>query len=206
MNILILAFEILGTVAFAISGTVAALKKKMDLLGVITMGVVTAVGGGILRDVLLGQIPPKAFLNPVFTVIAIAVSLLSFLLSKKHFTKWHKFYDTTLTLMDAIGLGIFTVVGAGVSVDLYGYQPLLNIFMGTVSGVGGGVMRDIFCMQTPLIFTKHFYATASIIGAVLYTALRYLIDPITAGIAGVICIVLLRLLASKFLWNLPNAE
>ncbi len=207
MNILVLILEILGTIAFSVSGVMLALKKKMDLLGVLIMGFITALGGGITRDILLGQTPPNAFLNPMLPLISLLTSLVVFLLSTKKIAgKYTKYYNMILFAMDSIGLGIFTVVGVEVSQNLYGLNLLLNIFMGTLTGVGGGVIRDLFSCQIPIIFTKHFYATASIIGSVTYIALYYMFNSLIAGIVAILVVILLRICASRYLWNLPKAE
>ncbi len=207
MDILVLLFEIVGTVSFAISGALIAMHKKMDLLGVIFMGFTTAVGGGVIRDVLLGQIPPKIFLNPLYPVIALVTSLIVFFVFKKNISKSDAFSHTTILLiMDSVGLAVFTVVGIEASQELYGFNPLLNVFMGVLTGVGGGVMRDTFTCQIPYIFTKHFYATSSIIGSVVYLILYYSVNPFVAGVVGMLSVFALRMAASKYLWNLPKAE
>ncbi len=207
MNIVLLIFEIIGTVAFSVSGVLSALHRKMDLLGVVFMGLITSVGGGVLRDLLLGQMPPRAFLDPTYAIIAIITSLLVFIVFK---IKWLKSdavsHAKLLLIMDSIGLAVFTIVGIEVSQNVYGFNLLLNLFMGVVTAVGGGVMRDACSCQIPYIFTKHFYASASIIGAVLYIVLNLFTEPLIAGLLGIFSIFLLRILASKFMWNLPKAD
>ena len=205
MSVLIVIFEIIGTVAFSISGVIVDQKKKMDLLGVLIMGLVTAVGGGITRDIFLGQTPPKAFINPMLPIISIVTSLAVFLLVTKYGVKEpNVYYNRIFFIMDSIGLAVFTVVGIEVSQSVYGFNLLLNLFMGTLTSVGGGVMRDLFSCQIPVIFTKHFYAMASTIGAAIYCMLYYIFYPIYAGIIAMISIVLLRVFASKYRWNLPK--
>ncbi len=207
MDILVFLFEIVGTVSFAISGALIAMHKKMDLLGVVIMGFTTAAGGGVIRDVLLGQIPPKIFLNPVYPIIALVTSLVVFFVFKKNMSKGDALsHATVLLVMDSIGLSVFTIVGIEASQELYGFNPLLNVFMGVLTAVGGGVMRDTFSCQIPYIFTKHFYATSSIIGSVVYLLLYHLINPFVGGVVGMLCVFVLRMVASKFLWNLPKAE
>ncbi len=207
MDILVLLFEIIGTVSFAISGALIAMQKKMDLLGVVFMGFTTAVGGGVIRDVLLGQIPPKIFLNPTYPIVAIITALIVFCVFKKNVSGGNALsHATVLLMMDSVGLAVFTVVGIEASQALYGFNPLLNLFMGVLTAVGGGVMRDTFSCQIPYVFTKHFYATSSIIGAVVYLVLYYLVNPFVGGIVGMLCVFALRMAASKYLWNLPKAE
>ena len=143
---LFVAFEILGTIAFAVSGAVVAISKKMDIFGVAILGMTTAVGGGILRDLILGITPPAAFQSPGYALTSIAVSMLVFLPPVRRLLHWNeKLYDTALLLFDAIGLGIFTVIGVQTAYIATGeLNAFLAIFVGVVTGCGGGVMRDVF--------------------------------------------------------------
>lgn len=192
--------EIIGTIAFSVSGAVVGIKKKMDILGVATLGIITAVGGGILRDIIIGVVPPTAFRNPAYTLIAIAVAVLAFFpfVSRKinldHFV-W--------ILADSIGLGAFTMIG--VSSGTAFNNLFLEVFLGVLTGVGGGVIRDICSGDIPMIFVKHFYACPCIIGAIICAILnRY--DPDLAIVVGFAVILILRLLAAKFKWHLPKAH
>lgn len=192
--------EIIGTIAFAVSGAVVGIKKKMDIFGVIMMGIITAVGGGIIRDIIIGVIPPSAFRNPIYTLIAIVVSVIVFLpfISKKI-----NLDNFIWILADSIGLGAFTMIGvaSGVSFD----NIFLEIFLGVITGVGGGVIRDICSLDIPMIFVKHFYACPCIIGAVVFAILnKYNFN--IGIISGFIVILVLRLLAAKFRWHLPKAK
>ena len=205
---MILTLEIIGTIAFAISGALVAVQKKMDVLGVLILGMTTAVGGGIIRDLLLGVTPPAAFQNPIYVIIADVTALIIFLpFTRKLLKKHEKAYDNVLFYMDSVGLGMFTVVGVRASMALYpSDQLLLAIFVGSLTGVGGGVLRDIFAGKTPDIFVKHFYATASILGALLTTLIWNFVPQNVALAVGTVTVILLRLLARHFHWNLPKAE
>jgi len=196
---MIFALEIIGTIAFAISGAQVAINKKMDILGVVIMGMTTAVGGGIIRDLIIGTTPPVAFQQPVYALTAIGVSIIAFLPFIREKINSN---NIILLLMDSLGLGIFTVIGvrAGAGFD----NLFLSVFLGTLTGVGGGVLRDIFAGEKPMIFVKHFYACASILGA-LVCALIWNSNADIAIISGTIVVVLLRLLAAKFRWELPRA-
>lgn len=191
--------EILGTIAFAISGAMAAAEKKMDILGVVILGVTTAIGGGIIRDILLGTTPPTSLKNPLYAFIAIAVSLLVFLPAVR---KKININNMILIVIDALGLGTFTVLGfetAAVCSNVF-----LQIFLGVLTGVGGGVLRDLFASEKPMIFVKHFYAVASLIGAIV-CAILYPVKKETAMVLGIVIIVIIRILAAKFKWHLPKA-
>ena len=200
--------EIVGTIAFAISGAVVGIQKKMDIFGVAILAMTTAVGGGIIRDVILNVTPPAAFRDPACTLVAIATGIIVFYFVKHHF-KPHRvtFYEELLLFMDSIGLGIFTVIGVETAylhaarVNVY-----LAVFVGVVTGVGGGIMRDLFAGNTPYVFTKHFYACASLIGAILCALSWPLLGQAASMLIGAAVILVLRLLASHYRWSLPKIE
>ena len=196
---MIFVLEIIGTIAFVISGAMVGIEKKMDIFGVLVLGMTTAVGGGIIRDLLIGVVPPMAFQEPVYALTAIAVSIVVFLpFVRNRINKISK----TILLMDSIGLGIFTVIGlrAGAPFE----NAFLSIFLALVTGVGGGVLRDVFAQDRPMIFVKHFYASAAIIGAVV-SLLLWNINVETSMIVGAATVIVLRILAAKFRWHLPKA-
>lgn len=207
MQTLIFILELIGTVAFAISGAMTALKKNMDIFGVAILGLTTAVGGGALRDVLLGITPPVMFREPVYALLAIFVSVVVFIPSvRRLLTRRQSLYERMMLVMDSIGLGIFTVVGIntayGVSDD---FNLFLLIFVGTVTGVGGGVLRDVLAGNTPYIFVKHIYACASIVGAILCAALRAPLGEAASVIIGASAVIIIRLLAAHYKWSLPHS-
>mgnify|MGYP004603995939 CR=1 FL=1 len=201
-----LYFELIGAVAFAISGAALGIRKEMDLFGVAMMGMTTAVGGGILRDMMLGQTPPAALRDPTQALVAIAVSVLVFYIWRWRKTELHNRYaDAVLLVADSIGLGIFSVHGAAVAVRAgLGGNVFLTLLVGMLTGVGGGVLRDLCCMERPYIFTKHIYACASLAGAaacmLLWSAGENL-----ALLTGCALTVVLRLCAAVFRWSLPKA-
>ena len=201
-------FELFGTIAFAASGAITGLSKKMDILGVTTLGVVTAVGGGVIRDLILGNTPPATFRNPTYALIAIAVSIIIFIPMVRRFLfKKQQVYDMIMLIMDSIGLGAFTVVGIQTAYASDNtYNAFLLIFVGVVTGVGGGILRDILAGNTPYIFIKHFYACASIIGAVVCILLWKFVGQSVAILGGAATVIVLRLLAAHYRWSLPKAE
>jgi len=196
---LFFALEILGTIAFAISGAMVGIRARMDILGVAVLGLTTACGGGIIRDLLIGVTPPNAFQHPVYALLAIAVSVVVFLPAIRSRIDTDASF---LNVVDALGLGIFTVVGVRAGAPFGGF--FLMQFLGVVTGVGGGVLRDIFAMEKPMIFVRHFYASSSFCGAVLYILLSPLSDNL-AAVASVALVVVLRVLAAKYKWHLPKA-
>ena len=201
---LIFALEIIGTIAFAVSGAMVALEKKMDVLGVLALGLVTAVGGGIVRDIIIGVTPPTAFRKPVYAITALVVALIVFLpfIRKKIDPK-----SSLLLIMDSIGLGVFTVIGVQTAFSVTGGRNyFLVTFVGVLTGVGGGILRDVFAGDTPYIFVRHFYACASIAGAWICALLWDAAGAPVSMLTGAVAVLVLRLLAARYRWSLPKAQ
>lgn len=203
----ILILEIMGTVAFAVSGALIAITHGLDLFGVLFVGCITSVGGGILRDVLMGQTPPGIFSNTLILALAAVTSLLVFFVS---YAKRGSFGDLKRKIelfnnyFDAAGLAIFTVIGVEKAASLGG-SFIFSVCMGLLTGVGGGLMRDILVDQTPYVLKKHIYAVASIAGACVYYLGRSRFESL-AVLISVAGIILIRLLATKFRWQLPRID
>lgn len=207
-DVLVFVLELIGTVAFAVSGAIVGIKKQMDLFGVIVLGICTAVGGGIVRDLILGITPPVTFQNPVYTLTAAAVSVLMFLPHMRARIGRHEpVFDRLLLVMDAVGLGVFTVVGVQCAYQQSeDYTLFLLIFVGLITGVGGGVLRDVFSGERPYIFVRHFYACASIAGAIVCVGLWKRAGANLAMLLGAALVVILRLLAAHYRWSLPKSD
>ena len=208
-TVVLWCMEIIGTAAFAISGALIAVGCELDLFGVVFIGCVTAVGGGILRDALLGNFPAAIFSVPLLLLIAVVSSLLVFLISYwnvKRFDLLKKRIEMINNFFDAIGLAAFTVTGAEAAFAAgYGDKAVFTVFMGMTTGIGGGIMRDVLVDKTPYVLKKHIYALASIFGATLYYIIRvYRQDTVAAMLAAMPFIVLIRLAATKFRWHLPK--
>lgn len=211
MTDIMIFMEILGTIAFSISGAIEAMKKKMDLLGVLVLGLVTAVGGGIVRDIIIGHLPPASFRDPANALLALTTALIAFfvgmLLSNRKTSLHSALWNQVLLLSDAFGLGAFTVLGIqGVQAQTDYEGTAILMFVGVITGVGGGLLRDIFAGNVPYIFRKHVYATASIAGACAYLLLQKTGHQGFAAIASMLIVVMLRLLAARYQWNLPHVE
>ena len=203
------AAELVGTLAFAASGAMLAIDRKLDLLGVIVLGITTALGGGTIRDLLLGVNPPRMFSNYYYVLSAAGMSIAVFLveaLLRDRFHKRREEVDRVMNLFDAIGLGIFTVTGIQVAVDLgYGGNAFLTIFVGVLTGVGGGILRDVMSREIPAVLHKHIYAVASVAGGICYY-ICFLTNfgggvPVLLAVAVVVTI---RLLAAHYRWSLPK--
>lgn len=200
--------EVIGTVAFAVSGAMTAISKKMDVLGVCILGMVTAVGGGIVRDLLLGITPPTALREPIYVVISVLVSIIVFLPGvRRKINRSEKTGEIILLVMDSLGLGIFTVIGIRTA---YRSSEEINLFLiiitGVLTGTGGGLLRDIMSGNLPYIFVKHFYATASIIGSLICALMWGCVHEFIAMAVSAAIIFALRLLAAKFRWHLPKPK
>ena len=208
MPSLIMALELIGTIAFAISGAVIAVRKGMDVFGVTILGLTTAVGGGVIRDLVLGNTPPVTFREPVYALTAIGVSLIVFLRPVRHFlTGNHRHETMLLQFSDSLGLALFTVSGVQVAYLLGHAESLfLLTFVGVITGVGGGVLRDMMAGKTPYIFVKHVYASAALAGALLCSALWSRVGQTAAMLMGFAVILIIRLLSAHYHWSLPHAE
>lgn len=207
MERFIFFLEVLGTMAFSVSGAMTGIRRNMDIFGVMILGLTTAVGGGMLRDIVLGAAPPRVFSSPIYILLAMGVALLTFLPAlRRRMMKNQVMFDEILRIMDALGLGVFTVVGVQVGFETgYDLGFFLLTFLGTITGVGGGVLRDMMAGDRPYIFVKHVYACASIAGAALCSLLWQPAGRLVAMMAGLATVVTLRILAARFRWSLPRA-
>ena len=208
MERLFLILELAGTLAFAASGAITVLKKNMDIFGVCILGLTTAVGGGVIRDVILGITPPTTFLDPIYAVVALLTSLVLFLPRIRRLLMWdQRLYDLVLLIMDSAGLGIFTVAGIRIAYQQASRPTLfLLVFVGVVTGVGGGVLRDVMAGDTPYIFVKHVYASASLAGALTCVGLWPLVGEAADMLCGGGLVIAIRILSAHFRWNLPHAH
>ena len=202
--------EVAGTISFAISGAMAALEKRVDLFGVIFLGATTALAGGIIRDVLVGKTPPSAFSNYRYMAIAVATAVVVFLiawLSREHYEHNVEMVNTVNNVFDAAGLGAFTITGAKVAMGM-GYMDngFFVVFLAMVTGIGGGVLRDLMIGEIPFVLRKRIYAVASILGGIVYYQLVCRqVNDMTAAFVGIGIVFGLRMLATIFKWNLPRA-
>lgn len=208
MDVFIIILELVGTVAFSVSGAMTAMKKNMDIFGVMILGLTTAVGGGIIRDLILGITPPATFRNPLYAVTAMVTAAAVFLpWVRRLFQRYQRIYDLILFAMDSIGLGIFTVIGVQAAFAQSGsYNLFLLTFVGVITGVGGGVLRDVLAGNTPYIFVKHVYACASLAGALCCAALWSLLPGIWAMNISAALVLLIRALSAHYRWSLPRAK
>ena len=208
---LLFVMELIGTIAFSCSGALAAIRKRLDLLGVIVLGVITATGGGMFRDILIGNIPPSLFKNSLYVILAVISAIIIFFTVQsrrllKIFTQIER-YNQIYNFLDAIGLGAFTVVGVNtaVSTQISDYF-FLTIFLGVITGVGGGILRDIMVCEIPSILQEHIYACASLAGALLYVFTYKIFLQDFAMILSALVVIAIRILARRYDWNLPHSK
>ena len=207
VDLLFFVTEIIGTIAFAISGAMTAIERKLDLFGVLFLGATTAIGGGIVRDILLGQIPPKAFLNYVYMLTAVVTAAVVFLFSyinSKREKPIRILNDDLLNFFDAAGLGIFSVIGVQNTINAgFGENAFFCIFLGMLTGVGGGMIRDVLSQTTPAVLRKHIYALASIAGSMCYYWLHRYNDG-AAIVVTTVLVIIIRMMARRYQWTLPK--
>lgn len=208
MDTFIFVVNIIGTLAFAASGAMIGLNKNMDIFGVCILGLATATGGGVIRDLILGLTPPMAFRDPTYAVLALATSAVFFSRRVRRVLMHNqRRYDRLLFWMDTLGLGVFSVVGVELAFSRSSRPTFfLLVFIGTLTGVGGGVLRDLLAQEVPYIFVKHIYACASLAGAALCAGLWSYVDSMYAMLAGMTAVVVIRVLAAHYHWNLPKAK
>jgi len=193
--------DYLGTVAFAVTGASKAIAHKADIFGIIVLATVVGVAGGITRDVIFGRFP-TAFSDPIYVSMTVLTGIVMFFLYsyfKKRMNIWLVF--------DAIGLGVFSIIGASIAYQIVGLDFLPMLFGGVITAIGGGILRDVFVRDIPIVFVKEVYAVASIIGIVIfYVILANGVDMQVASIIGIVAATGIRLLAMKFNWNLPKVR
>ena len=188
--------------AFAVTGAFKAIEHKADIVGIIILATITGVAGGTIRDFVLGKTLPNSLIDPAYVIITVVSAIVLFFLYSKMRKHWNIFLK-----FDAIGLGVFTVIGATFAYNLVGMNFLVIVLAGMLTAIGGGILRDIFVNQTPIVFVKELYASASFIGAVLfYFTLLITNELYAATIIGLVITTALRLVAMKYNWNLPRVK
>ncbi|KAF0185572.1 MAG: hypothetical protein FD164_137 [Nitrospirae bacterium] len=201
LPVLIHVLDLVGTFAFAISGAFRAVKYELDLLGVIVLAVATGIGGGIIRDILLGSLPPNALHNETYLLICLVGALIVFIAAPKIAVRWD-----FVMLADAVGLGVFTAIGAA-QAELSGAGVFTVMIMAAMTACGGGVIRDLLVKEIPAILTSDFYATAALIGGGCFVLLRPLQWSPDARLACAIIVTLgLRLIAMRYGISLPKVK
>jgi uncharacterized membrane protein YeiH len=196
---LVLSLDLAGTFVFALSGAMLAVRKRFDVVGVLVLSVAAGLGGGMLRDVLLGATPPAAIEHESYLLAALVAGLIGFFFHPRVAR-----LGRSIGLLDALGLGFFAVSGTVRSLQ-FGLEPLSAILLGVVTGAGGGVIRDLLGGETPLVLRRDVYALAALLGAGVYVgATRLGLAGSPAAAAGVAVTVILRVLAMRYGWQAPR--
>ena len=209
MDEIMFVLELIGAAAFAVSGAMVAIEKRADIFGILFLAVTTALGGGVIRDVLIGRIPPVMFASYWYLLIsvvaALAVFIDAYLRSEKYKLHLDKL-DAVNNIFDAIGLAVFTVSGMNAAMPVSD-NVILVLFVGMCTGVGGGMLRDVMTNTMPKVLRKRVYAVASLLGGGLYYAMYDLgVNQIVSLGCGMLLIFALRLFATIFKWNLPSVK
>ena len=209
MDEIMFVLELIGAAAFAVSGAMVAIEKRADIFGVLFLAVTTALGGGVIRDVLIGRIPPVMFVSYWYLLIsvvaALAVFIDAYLRSEKYKLHLDKL-DAVNNIFDAIGLAVFTVSGMNAAMPVSD-NVILVLFVGMCTGVGGGMLRDVMTKTMPKVLRKRVYAVASLLGGGLYYAMYALgVNQIVSLGCGMLLIFALRLFATIYKWNLPSVK
>ena len=205
----IIIIELIGIIAFAISGAIVAIKKNFDVFGIIVLGVITAVGGGAMRDIILGIIPPTMFKNSLYVFVAFLTSCLSFAgaaVATLKFKKNKRFFKDMVNFFDAIGLGVFAVTGTNTAIiNGFEHNAFLAIFVGVITGIGGGMLRDILAGKVPFVLYKDIYASEAIVGAAMYYYMYSNgVNAFISVTSTILITILIRLLATFYHLGLPK--
>jgi uncharacterized membrane protein YeiH len=201
-EVFIYVLDLFGTMAFAVTGAFKAIEHKSDIVGIIILATITGVAGGTIRDIVLGEFPPNSISDPAYVTITVTTAVAIFFLYshlKKHWNVFLKF--------DAIGLGVFTIIGATFAYEIFGLNYLAMVLAGMLTAIGGGILRDVFVNQVPIVFVKELYASASFVGvSIFFLLLAAGVEFYVATIIGIILTTGLRLVAMKYNWNLPKVK
>lgn len=206
MDIIWYMFDMIGTIAFAVSGALVGVARKMDIFGMAVLALATAIGGGIVRDVLLGYFPPNSLRNVVYVTVVLAVTVIVFLIYNSRYRK-HAMGPrsrASYLLADALGLASFTVTGASAGFKLYPELPIFIVLLGTITAVGGGIIRDMLAQRIPSVLKEDVYALPSLIGGIVYYLMVTSSWDSMAVYGAFTVVLVIRLLAIKYNWSLPK--
>lgn len=212
MDTFFLVLGIVGVISFSISGAMVAIDRQTDVFGVVFLAVVTTFGGGMTRDLLMGNVPPRIFSDGVSFAVSVATALLVFFFVRifsGFYCRREALIYTVNNIFDALGIGIFAVTGAAIALESPVpalSHPVAAAILGMVSAVGGGMIRDIVLRDIPFVLRKRIYALATLGGAALYVLLVSVgVGAVVASLAGTVLTFAVRMLATVFKWNLPKA-
>ena len=202
IQLLVYALDLFGTMAFAVTGAFKAIEHKADIVGIIILATITGVAGGTLRDTIIGRFPPNSISDPWYVLITASTGVVIFFLYPKMQKHWNLFLK-----FDALGLGVFTIIGATFAYNVFGLNFLAITLAGMLTAIGGGVLRDVFVNEVPIVFVKELYASASFVGILaFYILLSVGTELSVVTITSMAITTTLRLVAMRYNWNLPKVK
>lgn len=201
-EIFVYILDLFGTMAFAVTGAFKAIEHKSDIVGIIILATITGVAGGTIRDIVIGKFPPNSISDPYYVLITLVTAVVIFFLYSKLKKHWNLFLK-----FDAIGLGVFTIIGGTFAFNVFGLNFLAIVLAGMLTAIGGGILRDVFVNEIPLVFVKELYASASFVGAVSFYFMLFAgLDLYVATLVGIVITTAMRLIAMRYNWNLPKVR
>lgn len=206
MSILWTIFDIIGTLAFALSGTLVGVSRRLDFFGAYVLALCTAIGGGIMRDILVGRFPPISLQSSLYCLLTLGVTTSAYLVYRRHLVgrRSKRFLYVLTMVADTIGLGAFTVTGASVAYRAFPEYPVLTVTLALLTAVGGGIIRDVLAQRIPYVLREEVYALPTIIGGIIFYVFAYMGYAYLAAYIAFIVVVIIRMLAIFLHWSLPK--
>ena len=206
MDFLWLLFDVIGTIAFAISGALLGIQRRMDIFGILILALVTAIGGGIVRDVMVGRIPPTSLQTGLYISITLITVGIIFIMYRYGWNRYIEGKGATKVYLtaDALGLASFTVTGATIGITVDPGNLVLTVVLGVITAVGGGIIRDILAHRTPSVLKEEVYALPALLGSIIYYVVCGMGHQIMASYATFLIVFIIRMVALEYHWNLPR--
>ena len=208
MDFLWLLFDVIGTIAFAISGALLGIQRRMDIFGILILALVTAIGGGIVRDVMVGRIPPTSLQTGSYmtiTLITVGIIVIMYRYGWNRYIEGKGATKVYLTA-DALGLASFTVTGATIGITVDPGNLVLTVVLGVITAVGGGIIRDVLAHRTPSVLKEEVYALPALLGSIIYYVVCAMGHQIMASYATFLIVFIIRMVALEYHWNLPRID
>ena len=208
MDFLWLLFDVIGTIAFAISGALLGVQRRMDIFGILILALVTAIGGGIVRDVMVGRIPPTSLQTGLYISIRLITVGIIFIMYRYGWNRYIEGKGATKVYLtaDALGLASFTVTGATIGITVDPGNLVLTVVLGVITAVGGGIIRDILAHRTPSVLKEEVYALPALLGSIIYYVVCGMGHQIMASYATFLIVFIIRMVALEYHWNLPRID
>ena len=208
MDFLWLLFDVIGTIAFAISGALLGVQRRMDIFGILILALVTAIGGGIVRDVMVGRIPPTSLQTGLYISITLITVGIIFIMYRYGWNRYIEGKGATKVYLtaDALGLASFTVTGATIGITVDPGNLVLTVVLGVITAVGGGIIRDVLAHRTPSVLKEEVYALPALLGSIIYYVVCSIGHQIMASYATFLIVFIIRMVALEYHWDLPRID